>query len=278
MGIRTVVKEMSGRMTTQAKTAVLMSVAIHALAFIILMGVKFYYGEPGTEEKIPVTFVDRKDIKPSRRSAPVRSRVLVYKSPQNRYQEQAIIRPVHRSSDVFYTNAPEQAFSIASGVGREARKGQFAAKLSPINKPHRMFSPVGTAVLKETSPSEAQLFQSQITSGYDFLKEMPSIQSRPSLSEIMGRFAQIVRRSIESQKRYPLAARKSRIEGRVGIKMTIRRDGQLEMIEIIESSGHTILDIAALESVRRAAPFPPFPKEAERSRIQMSIYLVFKMT
>ncbi len=60
--------------------------------------------------------------------------------------------------------------------------------------------------------------------------------------------------------------------------MTILEDGQLERTEIIESSGYTILDKAALESVRRSAPFPAFPKEAERKRVQMNVYLVFKMT
>lgn len=280
MGIHTAVKGLSKRMSTQGKTAALVSITIHALAFIALMGVKIYHAEQNAaEKKIAVTFVDIKDTKPKRRSALVRSRILVYKSPQNLSQEQAIARPSYKSSHVFYTDAPEQVFSdapeqvfsMARGVGREVLKGQLVGNLPSINKPHRMVSPVGTAVLKETSPPEAQLFQSRI------IKEMPSIQSKPSLSEIMRQFSQTVRRKIESKKRYPLAARKSRAEGRVGIKMTILRDGQLEMVEIIESSGNSILDKAALESVRRSAPFPPLPKEAERSRIQMSIYLAFKM-
>ena len=172
-------------MTGQSKTAVVASIAIHAFAFIALMGVKLYYGEPDVGEEVPVAFVDRQDVKPPRRSALVRSRALLQRSPQNRSQEQAIARPAYSSSEVFYTDAPEKVFSIVRGVERKALEGQFAAKLPPINKPHRMVSPVGIAVFRETSPPEAQLFQSGVTSGRDFLKEMPSIQSKPSMSDIM---------------------------------------------------------------------------------------------
>jgi TonB family protein len=264
--------------TGQARIAVTASIAIHILIFIVLAAVKLYYGEVDAKAEMPVTFVKVQDAKPRRRSALIRPNILIYRSPQNRSQEQAIIRPAYRSSEVFYTSAPQQIFSTARGMEREALRGQFAAQMPPIDKPHRMVSPVGTAVLKETHPPETQLIPSSVTSGRDFLEEIPSIQSRPSLSQIMRRFVQTVRRRIESRKRYPLAARKSLLEGRVGVRMTILKDGRLERIEIIESSGHRILDKAALESVRRSAPFPPFPKEAERKRVHMSIYMVFKMT
>jgi len=265
-------------MTRQAKTAIAASIAIHAIAFMILTAVRLYYGEVSVEGEMPVAFVKVQDAKPPRRSAFVRPNIMLYRSPQNRSQKQAIIRPTHGSSEVFYTRAPQQVFSIASEVEREILKGQIVAKLPTTKKPQGMVSPLGTAILNDTRPPETRLLQSMVTSGRDFLKEIPPVQAKPSLSDIMQRFAQTVRRKIESSKRYPLAARKSMTEGRVGIRMTVMEDGRLETVEIIESSGYAILDKAALESVRRSAPFPPLPREAERKRVQMSIYLVFKMT
>jgi protein TonB len=103
------------------------------------------------------------------------------------------------------------------------------------------------------------------------------VQAKPSLTDFLQRYTRTVRMKIESQKRYPLTARRAMIEGRVGIKMTILRDGQLENVEIIESSGYEILDKSALESIQSSAPFPPLPKDIERKRIQISIYLTFKM-
>jgi outer membrane biosynthesis protein TonB len=41
---------------------------------------------------------------------------------------------------------------------------------------------------------------------------------------------------------------------------------------------HKILDNAALQSVRAAAPFPAILEAVERDKIELSIYLVFKIS
>lgn len=264
------------RMTKFARIAIIISVAFHIIAFSTLAFIKLYYREPDVQEELTVSFVKVKDIKPLRRSAMVRDHTALNRSPQNVSREQAIIRPTHSSFEVFYTEAPTQIFSVANGVEREILRGQIAAQLSPVNIPQRMINPVGTLNVAEIEPPEMQI-QTIINSGRDFLSQVPSVKTKPSLSNILQRFTQVVRKKIESKKRYPLAARKSRTEGRVGVKMTILKDGRLERIEITESSGYVILDKAALESVRRAAPFPSLPEAVERKRVQMNIYLVFKM-
>ena len=264
------------RVSGQTRTAVIASLILHITAFIVLAAVRLYYGELDVKEQIPVAFVERKDTKLLRRSALVRPMVSISRSPQNISQEQAIAHPAYSSSEVFYTDAPAQTFSVARSIEREGFSGQIIAQLPPIRRSQYVSNPIGARVIKETHPPGMQI-QPRIASGHDFLSEMPSMQEKPSLGDIMQRFARTVRRKIESKKRYPLTARKSMIEGRVGVKMTILKDGRLETVEIIESSGYTILDKEALASVRRSAPFPSFPKEAERKRIQMSIYLVFKI-
>ena len=160
-------------MTRQARTAIAASVAIHVIAFMILTAVRLYYGEVDVKGEMPVAFVKVQEAKPPRRSAFVRPNIMLYRSPQNRSQEQAIIRPTHGSSEVFYTRAPEQVFSIASEVEREILKGQIAAQLPTIKKPQSMVSPVVTAVFDETRPPETGLLQFIFTSGRDFLKEIP---------------------------------------------------------------------------------------------------------
>ena len=59
--------------------------------------------------------------------------------------------------------------------------------------------------------------------------------------------------------------------------MIILKDGQLEKVEIVDSSGNQLLDNAALQSMLKAAPFPPLPKDVKQSKIEISIYLVFKI-
>ena len=60
---------------------------------------------------------------------------------------------------------------------------------------------------------------------------------------------------------YPEEARKNRIFGSLRILVAIRADGHVEDFRIMESSGSPVLDAAAEEIIRLAAPFDPFPEE-----------------
>ncbi len=66
---------------------------------------------------------------------------------------------------------------------------------------------------------------------------------------------------IERAKVYPLSARMAGYQGRVGLSFVVEPDGRVEEIKVILSSGYKILDRAAVETVKRASPFPPPPKE-----------------
>ncbi len=59
---------------------------------------------------------------------------------------------------------------------------------------------------------------------------------------------------------YPDDAR-GRIYGSLVMTVEIRADGTLERVEIDRSSGHDVLDRAAAEIVRMAAPYSPFPPD-----------------
>lgn len=66
---------------------------------------------------------------------------------------------------------------------------------------------------------------------------------------------QIIRK-IEAAKRYPRAARRMGIEGTAVVRFKLKPQGQVEAVEIAESSGSEILDHASLQTVRDAAPLP----------------------
>jgi protein TonB len=55
-------------------------------------------------------------------------------------------------------------------------------------------------------------------------------------------------------KRYPSEARMNRLEGKVILKAVIRSDGHLADVSVQKSSGHSVLDEAAMEAVRLACP------------------------
>lgn len=60
---------------------------------------------------------------------------------------------------------------------------------------------------------------------------------------------------------YPDEARRLRLYGNLLMHVAIRSDGSVERIRVVRSSGHQLLDDAAVRIVRLAAPFAPFPPE-----------------
>lgn len=60
---------------------------------------------------------------------------------------------------------------------------------------------------------------------------------------------------------YPETARRQGIEGSLVLSVDILADGSVDDIRVMRSSGHDILDEAAVRIVRLSAPFAPLPAE-----------------
>lgn len=58
---------------------------------------------------------------------------------------------------------------------------------------------------------------------------------------------------------YPAEARAQRLQGEVRLLVALLPDGRLQQVSILSSSGHRLLDQAALQSVREAQPYGHFP-------------------
>ena len=61
-------------------------------------------------------------------------------------------------------------------------------------------------------------------------------------------------RRVTELQRYPSSARLHGQEGKVILKAVIRADGHLAEVSVQKSSGHQILDAAAMEAVKLACP------------------------
>ena len=57
---------------------------------------------------------------------------------------------------------------------------------------------------------------------------------------------------------YPEPARNQKLYGQLELAVQIKRDGTLNKIDVLRSSGHKVLDDAAIRIVELAAPFAPF--------------------
>jgi len=60
---------------------------------------------------------------------------------------------------------------------------------------------------------------------------------------------------------YPVEARRQQLYGNLRMLVALLPNGEVSEIQILQSSGHRVLDQAAVEIVNMAAPFDPFPEE-----------------
>lgn len=107
------------------------------------------------------------------------------------------------------------------------------------------------------------------------------LTSEPSELELevedLREFLSIIRRRIEKAKRYPDEARRKGIEGTVVLAFTVGRRGELESVEVISSSGYKWLDEAAIQTINRAAPFPPLERFSSRESLRIEVAITFKL-
>lgn len=59
---------------------------------------------------------------------------------------------------------------------------------------------------------------------------------------------------------YPAAARQQQLYGSLRMLVALFPNGEVSEIQILQSSGHSLLDQAAMQIVNMAAPFDPFPE------------------
>jgi protein TonB len=82
---------------------------------------------------------------------------------------------------------------------------------------------------------------------------------------------------LERHKRYPSHARKMRQEGIVRVRFVIDRSGKVISHRIETSSGHSALDQAASELLRRASPMPAIPASMGRSRLEIVVPIAYRL-
>jgi len=110
---------------------------------------------------------------------------------------------------------------------------------------------------------EIERLEAQIKREYQAYQERPKRKFVGARAQEY-RFAQYVdtwRQRIErvGNLNYPEEAKTRKLYGSLQLTVAIKANGEVESVEVNRSSGHKILDQAAIRIVRLAAPFAPFP-------------------
>ena len=75
---------------------------------------------------------------------------------------------------------------------------------------------------------------------------------------------------------YPVQARQQQVYGNVRMLIVLNASGQISETRIIQSSGESLLDQAAVDIVNLAAPFEPFPEELKAEADILEIVRTFR--
>lgn len=91
-------------------------------------------------------------------------------------------------------------------------------------------------------------------------------------------YYEMVMIKIETSKKYPEQAKTMNKEGRITVGFTLTLQGTIRNLRIVKPCVHTILNQAALQAVKDAAPFPRPPYRFFKGDIPMELNVIFETT
>lgn len=96
--------------------------------------------------------------------------------------------------------------------------------------------------------------------------------------ELMNDYSSTMVRASYQHVRYPKRALKLNQEGTVLLEVIIDRQGGLLSTKVIQSSGYSALDDAALSAVEKTAPFPALPEGIQGNQIEFTLPFTFQIS
>ncbi len=132
-------------------------------------------------------------------------------------------------------------------------KKQPSPKLMDQDKPRKRID-----LRNEIASLEAHF--SQQRQEYAKRPRIKRLTAASTMQEAGAFYKEAWRRKVEKigNINYPAQARKEKLYGELRLMVAINRDGTLANVDILKSSGHRILDDAAIRIVKLASPFAPF--------------------
>ena len=244
--------------TDRMAMTVFFAIALHA---IIILGITFgRYDEPPPENILPTL-----DITVSSRSTPPPDEAdyLAQTSQDGGGNTTEKVKPTQA--------VPEQAPAVMPQQPVPSPT-QVVATDTAVTKIHQEKQETPEPVKPDVTATELIERSKEIANLSEQLKEsMQAYAQRPEHIYVNARtkeykYANYMSDWVKKIERvgslnYPDEARRAGLSGKLKMDVTINADGTVRNISIMRSSGHKVLDEAAIRIVNLAAPFPPFPKE-----------------
>lgn len=185
--------------------------------------------------------------------------------PNGKTETDQEIRPVEPPLRKLPVPADTQKASRSVKTVKRAQTPKTAAPKTTAKK--QLTKPTQTArtvpALTEV-PADSESSQTQLT---DFDPQRLKI-----------RIQQLINLRVRHNQHYPRLARKRAWEGQVKLGMQVRSDGQLTGIHVIASSGHRILDRAAMKSISVVTHLPEAREWLQGRSIDVILPVIYQLT
>jgi protein TonB len=172
----------------------------------------------------------------------------------------------------------ELKFSPAPRPAPPAAKRPEPLRPEPVAESKALSERVETEPVAErieAAPAVAEAADSSFGSFGSFDGD-PDPQARQNF---LLQYQGTIRLMIDRQKEYPYQARRQEQEGKVEIHFVLSRQGHLVGEPALSrKSRYERLNASALEAVKRAAPYPPFPPEVPAEELNFSVTLTFSLS
>ncbi|BBD80105.1 energy transducer TonB [Aerosticca soli] len=246
----------------------LFSLLLHGL---VILGVTFHYAKPAPS--LPTLDVTLVDV--ANRRAPVHADFLAQLDNQGGGEQDRVARP----------SAPVAGPLPIPTQGTAPRPVEATEPRPQTATPMHLITTRGEAGVTVPSAQEHRVQESQALPDADERRraeEMAALAAelrarteayakRPKKKFISANtreyaYAAYMRGWVDRVERignlnYPEEARRRGLHGELELTVTLARDGSVKAIDVTRSSGQPILDRAAIQIVRLAAPFAPIPSE-----------------
>ena len=148
-------------------------------------------------------------------------------------------------------------------VTTTTRQPEKAATVQDVPPPEEKAAPALPRFNRSQLSAEIASLEAQLAEEKQLYANRPRVHRLNAASTMQDKgayYKDAWRRKVErvGNQNYPAQARSNRIYGSLRLLVSINRDGTLREVQILESSGHQVLDNAALRIVRLAAPYAPF--------------------
>jgi periplasmic protein TonB len=125
-------------------------------------------------------------------------------------------------------------------------------------------APDGQAIARSASPAQGSAFPAQIRGLASGGVTSAARVAEPGLGRReMDPLWEWIRQAIQHRITYPALARRRGWEGQITVRFVLSMSGDVSELQVVESSGHPILDTAALQAVSSAVPLPSLSRTTE---------------